>query len=559
MKRILNKHTALILAVVIILTPILTGCELLLEIFNPFSAEFSATELNFSLGDSKEITFDDFDYTGSTSNVSFTLSTSNDDVVVVNGHTLTAVGEGECKIYARFTNGENAQIDAFVSKVANQLTLMSRDRSKSVNDKSAVEVYAIVNDGRVSATRYDIEWEIDGEKITNYSGEVYVLPQTSESVTQSVKATVKNSLNSLTDTMIINRYQNSSASLDLTVTQGSLTQTVGSESQVVFSYDFTTTDTNAPIADWFVNDEKVQEDGNTFNFTPDGVGQYEVKVIVNDIEKTKTVKVGGAKIPQKVKVDYDTDYPNVKVSWEGSDAIGETFTISVDGNETVVNDNEFTFSANTYKLNTAHSIKVKSNGNGDFVTESVYSNTVSTPSLSSTELEYLNKKWYDGNYYITSDQEFYEIYDYFMLYRPQPSNGQTESEHKVYMAYSSAYSLSDLVDVAFDRPNYTGRYSLGYRKTGNIATLTFVFETISYPTTVGTPEQNKQFNGLDLHIANVENTPLAIDEWEKTAEVVTTDQLYKVVEHGYRPIPVAQSRAEEYYAYAQDFLSKIIS
>ena len=560
MKKLLNKHTALILVVVIFIMPILAGCEFLMDLFNPFSAQFSASSLNFTLGESKEITFDDFNYTGNTSSVSFTLSSSNDQVVAISGHQLSAVGEGSCRISASFSNGTSASVDAYVSKIANEITLMSRDRSKSVTDKSAVEVYAIVNDGKVSATRYDIEWEIDGEKIENYTGEVYVLAQTNTPVTQSVKATVKNSSsNQITDTIKINRYQNSSANLELTVAQGSLNQTAGSEGAVVFTYQFTNGNSYEPVVDWFVNDELVQSDQNSFSFTPNGVGQYEVSVVVNDVKKSKTVKVSGAKIPQNLKVDYDTYYPNVKVTWEGSGAENETYTVNVDGNETTVSKEEYTFSANSYRLNTAHTIKVKSNGNGDFVSASQYSNAYTTPTLASTAMEYLNKKWYAGNYYITSDNEFCEIYDYFMLYREQPTNGKTSAEHKVYMAYNSTYSLASLVDMAFDRPNYTGRYNLGYRQSGSIVTLTFEFETLSYPTTIGTPEQNKQFNGLDLHIANTTNTALPVDEWENTAEVATTDQLYKVVEHGYRPLPVAQSRAEEYYDYAKNLLSKIIS
>ena len=123
MKKFLNKHTALMLAVVIIFTTLLTGCQFLTDLFNPFSAEFKANSLNFTLGESKEITFDDFTYKGNSSSVSYAISTSNDEVIAISGHTLNAVGEGSRKITVSFSNGDSAKADAFVSKVANSLTL----------------------------------------------------------------------------------------------------------------------------------------------------------------------------------------------------------------------------------------------------------------------------------------------------------------------------------------------------------------------------------------------------------------------------------------------------
>ena len=56
----------------------------------------------------EEITFDDFTYKGNSSSVSYAISTSNDEVIAISGHTLNAVGEGSCKITVSFSNGDSA-------------------------------------------------------------------------------------------------------------------------------------------------------------------------------------------------------------------------------------------------------------------------------------------------------------------------------------------------------------------------------------------------------------------------------------------------------------------
>ena len=561
MKKTLYKHTVLIFAVVIATTSILSGCQFLqcLEsLFNPFSAQWRTNSINMFLGESKEVTFDDFSYTGNEKTVSFTLSSSNDDAVVANGHSLDAIGEGSATITARFSNGTYTKITAYVNKTAQNLTLMSRDRSKSTQDNSAIEVYAIINDGKISASKYDIEWEIDGEVI-NYDGEVFVLPSSSTPTSKRIKATVYNSANSMvSDEVIINRYAPTSSELEISVIEGNITQTSGNENEITFGYTYDLGQNTAPAIEWKINGETKLIDEQTFSFTPLGVGEYEVSVHINDTVASEKVMVIGAKVPHDITFDYDTNYPKAKVSWQGATASGETFTVNLDGVETTVDTNEFVFDASQYSLRSIHQIKVKSNGNGNSLIPSEYSAVKSTKSLTATEIEYLNKKWYDGNYYITSDDEFCEIYDYFMLYREQPVLQNTETVQKVYMAYSSSYSLKDLVQMAFDRPNYTGKYNLGYAQQGNIVTLEFEFQTVSTPAEIGKPETRKQYNGLDLHISNTGNYELPINEWTKTAMVETTDQLYKVVEHGYKPVPTANSRAEKYYDYAKNLLSKII-
>lgn len=547
------------MAVVIMICSTLCGCEFLENLLNPFSANFAQNSINMLLGEDCEITFDDFKYKGNKNSVSFSLSTSDDDIIAISGHTLNAVGEGSATITARFSNNTTAKVEAYVSKSAQKLTLMSRDRSKSVVDSSAIEVYAIVNDGKVSATRYDIEWEVDGQKIEDYTGEVYVLPATATPVTKTVTAKIKNTDNSfVSDTVKINRYSAVENSPTLTVNQGSLTQSATSMDKVVFGYNYDLGANTAPVVEWKVNGETVEVDTQTFEFTPAEVGEYDISATINDATANRKVTVAGAVVPQNIKIDYDTNYPQVTVSWDGAKASGETFTVSIDGNETQVGENSFTFSASAYPLTSSHAIKIKSNGNGGVISESAYSETVITPQVTPTAISYLNTKWYDGNYYITSDEEFCDIYDYFMLFREQPEQGATSAEYKVYMAYNSAYSLASLVQMAFDRPNYTGKYNLGYRQSGSIVTLTFEFITLSTPTTIGTPEQNKQYNGVNPHVSATGEATLPIDSWTKTAQVVTTDQLYKVIEHGYKPLPVENSRAENYYNYAKTLLSKII-
>lgn len=86
-----------------------------------------------------------------------------------------------------------------------------------------------------------------------------------------------------------------------------------------------------------------------------------------------------------------------------------------------------------------------------------------------------------GNYYISSDEEFYAIYDYFLLYREQPVSEATVASYDVYMGYENTYTTNRLSEIAFNRAGYTGSYEIEASRRGNVISLSFKFYTVSTP------------------------------------------------------------------------------
>ncbi|MFR6641915.1 MAG: hypothetical protein ACLUSP_11920, partial [Christensenellales bacterium] len=199
--------------------------------------------------------------------------------------------------------------------------------------------------------------------------------------------------------------------------------------------------------------------------------------------------------------------------------------------------------------------RVKSNGNGDYLAGSDYSETVSVEPIPAEAIGYLDKAWYGGNYYVTSDDEFCEIYDYFMLFRTQPNSGSTTGGGKIYFGYESKYLLERLCSIACNRANYTGSYATGYSREGNEVEINLTFNTISYPTvsTSGSEAKNLSLNGHIPHFGEsgwASDDVLPIDEISETAIVNTTDQLTALPKR-YPSVPESGSRAEKYYAIAK--------
>ncbi len=549
-------------------TSSLFGCEFLQSIFSPeYEFYFSNEEKVLTEGDRWIVTNEEFDFSTSKPRAfSFTLTSSNEQVISVNSRTVVAVGEGETTLTATDDKGKIARCTVTVNKEISSLRLYASERSRHENDIRATEIYVIINDGERSAKNYTVEWQINGDKL-NYTGEVYTLsPNYSAPKYREITATVTAKDGSkYTDSILVNRHGDCTEPVTLEKIDGITNQT--QKSAVKYKVNYFEDNTRLSVIDWMVNGEVVQEEGNEFTFTPDEIGKYEITARVDGRKATakeNIVTLSGSVVPQNIKVDCDTLYPSTLISWSETTE-NESFKVSVkSGNNEQIfdaNDDSLILTPEQFNAFSPCEIKVKSEGNGDWLAPSKYSEVQSFAPVDEDAKPYLEKEWFGGNYFVTSDDEFYAIYDYYMLFRDQPSDNQsTTSECKIYLGYEPSKSINRLAKSAFDKCSYTGTYDINTHQTGRYVTISFKFYTMSTPyqsnAVTGT-----NINGSLLHLSTSgrQNNTLFIDALndEKEVEVSTTDELYRVAEFGYKPVPKSGSRAQTYYDYARELLCQI--
>lgn len=574
MRKFIDKTKIIIVAALclVISASVFAGCG---TFFQPTDYEFGFNEPSKILyvGDVWRIKNDDFSVDQTTesfgiSDISVTQQSSSDEnqtkVVSVNGKTVTAVSAGTATVVATAANGKTAECTITVRDKLRSFSLEARERAVKVGEEATI--FAILNDTDVANS--GVHWNIGGTAPT-YSGGEYSLVGNSAGktyVTASYTATGK-TLTAETDVYF---YDATGSEFDVDGIDVTKTE---SSSGAVFALGGISEGTAA--IEWTINDIPATEftDKTALTVSPTEAGKYEIGVSVNGSALSCEPYVkSGARVPSGVTVDFDRNDRNILVSWDkaGEDEVftveyrvagGKWKSAQTVGNSVLLNRySDSSFSSFAIDLTKTTEYRVRSDGNGSYLEQSDFSTVVSVEPIKLEAISYINRKWYGGNYYITSDDEFCAIYDYFMLFREQPVNGSTSGGEEVYLGYESKYTLDRLCTIAFNRANYTGSYSTGYSKTGNILKITITFNTVSEPSvSTANKEKNTALNGFVPHLSKTGwgETDLPIESVSETAAVETTDQLYRVVEAGVKPVPKEGSRAEEYYALAKATVREI--
>lgn len=555
----------------------LTGCT---ELMIPTSCEgivsydyefgFNNPQITMFSGEKRVFSTDDFTVSGD--DTFFALKSvkaeEGTNVVSVSKTTVTAITAGKCVLTATAENGKTARCTVTVRDALGDLSIETNARAVNVG-KEAV-LYAVINGEET--TSGGVEWKIDGVKQSYDGGEFSFTSNEAKKVKAEISYAVKNK--KLTDEINVYFYD------------GPITATLNDGEEKLVLADVTE---GAAAIDWFINGEELlsNRDETELDYSSYSPGGYKVEAAVNGVKtEPKIVKISGARIPSSVEIDIDRNDKKVAASWDKADA-NETFEVSyrnggsewktatVETNEILIDRYDGT-GATILDVTKDIELKVKSNGNADYLTSSDYSQTVKSSGISAEAVPFLDNAWYGGNYYVTSDEEFCDIYDYFMLFRKQPKVEIVNGEYKtidethgggdVYLGYTSDYVLDRLCSVAFNRASYTGSYSTSYSSQGNVVKLGFTFKTASYPV-YSTHTQEAGYNGTSdpslygtlPHVSGTDYVgTLPIDEITATATVSTTDQLYRVAEQGFKPLPESGSRAEKYYALAKETVRSIV-
>ncbi len=559
-----------------------------------YTVAFSHPVITLVEGDTLTVTNESFTFTGTPpSNFDFSLSTSDTKIIGIDDEAKTVTGLQEGKATLTATEKSTSAKTSCTIKITRSpqsmtLTLEADTRSSTLTQNtSETNVYALVDNGKTSVTDYEFTWTVDGSTIP-FKGSVLTLAPPSAPKTKKLKATVTIGGKELTAETSVNWATPFTSPITLNKTSGFTVQTAGATVPVTYLLSYDKGSNTEPVIDWFVDGKLVARDSDTYSFTPQNLGDNTVTATVNGVEATASdnvVSVNGTKVPTNVTVDYDTLYPAVLVKFdEGRPnerfevksvcvANSESKTYEIAENICVIPSSDIDLFSSDYQFS------VRSLGDGKMMKPSEFSKVVEQKKLPQEAKNYIEKTWIDGNYYITSDEEFYKIYDYFMLYRSRPllyedkigakePSYDTNSEkytdtHKIYLGYTPSVSLSTLVGDAFNKANYTGSYDMSSTQSGKEVTLKCTYSTSSSPSKTHNKTTLKQeaLNGVVPHTSETgrESDTLPIDSVTKTAQVSTTDQLYRVAEMGYRPVITDEtSRASQYYSYARTLLKTII-
>ncbi len=390
------------------------------------------------------------------------------------------------------------------------------------------------------------------------------------------------------DTVTVNVYDEL-RDVSVTYDEGALNQEAGQYETVRFDLACELPEGNPnPIVRWFVNGEQ-QGTGTAFDFLPQSSGVYAVTVNINGKawgeSAIATVYVRGEIVPQNVRIEYDNCYPSVWIVWDTIPAAagyevritdvstGGVISDDLSTDNTSLRDKftSYGFDATAYLsgsrtlFNTRFSVKVRTLGDKNgILLDSDWSDEYVTELIPARAKSYLADTFYDGarNRYVTSYEEFYEWFEYAMLWRPV----SLSSGEKLYLDYSFVSAL-DEIERAMGQMSFTGSYS--YSGTSDVrnrkeCTFSVLFETDGAPSRKTTAHTGEAWNALRPHVnydlgkVRPNRYVFAIDT-KTPVTVETSDQLYYVTQLGYCPVPRAGSVAEKLYNYARRTLRYIIT
>lgn len=338
------------------------------------------------------------------------------------------------------------------------------------------------------------------------------------------------------------------------------------------------------IVVWYVNGKQTAM-GDNFDYLPAGAGKYEIEGVLNGQRMegcTVTVKVRGVIVPQNVWLDYDNCYPEVWVRWD-TIAVNAGYRVLLKDASTGLSfggdlstDNlavrgKFTPSgfdatavlaaAGKSIFETRFTVQVQTLAD-EVLEESPYSTAYTSDKVPAQAKSYLEKKFYDGarNYYVKSYEEFYEWFEYAMLWRPSSVSGSGE---KLYLDY--AFDKGEtVIERAMKEMHFTGNYQYSGTNKGKECTFRILFNTDGTPSKRTSGHTGGAWNALRPHVngdaskVRPADHAFAIDS-KTPVSVRTSDQLYYMAQLGYRPVPVAGSAADTLYAYARNVMRYIVS
>ncbi len=571
MRKISRRLISCLFIAVLCLAPLFSGCEALSgfidQLKSGYSVYFTDSAITLEKGEQrtfsyKDLKFEDLDGRVDPSDIEFSLSSSDSIIVGSAGKTITARSVGSTKVTLTTNEGYKAYLTVTVAANAHSAELVfPLGRILPLSSEYSVDAYLVLDDGKRSASDYKVNWSVDGKEVS-FAGNPLTLYKNGAGI-HEIKAFVYSDGKAISASAYAGYYSGEITAPFVKVNKNIIntgeTATFSLEKE---AYDMPASSLEEVYnyAEWYVGDVPVAE-GNAPEFTPSEAGIYEVyAVVAGKASAPVTLIVKGEAKAENVRASYDLSYPDLTVEWNGTAGASYTVEAKSDGATaiTLTTDKTSVVIPVSSEKNLTVSVKVKEDG---YFTAPEVAATTTVEALSESEKFYLNKKYCYGNYYISSETEFFDFFDYMMYFRKQPIGVKsTKWTERVYMAYDYG-DYDDLVGRAFEYSGITGSYNIGGTIDGNTATITIEFYTVDTPSVRSSYNQKYHYDALDALPVNFRtgtqiNYFAAADKGSIT--VSTTDQMYRVSERGYKPVPEKGTSAERVYAYAEKVLDSIV-
>ena len=568
-KKIFIRYARLLsVAVVLVLSAVvLSGCSLFSAFFGDDYVEFTRSRLAMTEGESFDLS-DIID-----SNVgSYRLSVSDGNIVSLNESTVTAKAVGTCTVTVQ-TNSDEDTLSIIVSeKQADSFAVdVNGELIQTVGELNTIE---FVPHATGSIEKNNISWSENDKpaKIGLYD-EPYEFTPSGVGIT-----VIKAVCGQFSVEYTVRAYY----AVDSEVSYSGKVEQSGEYEDIVFSVDIKSNAANPNDYIVWYCDGLVAFEGEqpsyTYSPTP---GRHTIAAEVNgravySIEVTAV----GAIVPQTPTVVYDNVYPHFYVEFDAAGKAAVEIT-SPDGEveEYCQTDSRYAmlFSDNGFdagniitvcsesNIRRSYSIRVKSLGDGDVITESEYSKPYSFVQLPNAAKPYIETQVLDGDLYVTSVEEYVEIAEYYIYFRKK-SGSKIKVSFDCYIAFNLDGKVTDMWNDAFPIAATSGSYSeISVTKSGDVVHTSFYVNTVNNPShdTVMNTNSVKQLHAVLPHINYDESKYrdpdhiYPIDRIERTTPVKYSDELYLAAENSTRPICASGSSAQAIYDAAREVLRKI--
>ncbi len=540
----------------------LNGC--FFELFG-YELGFVCDEIYASVGETVDLTQYLADTADEKNEVAF--SSADTEVGYVSGSKFIVLEKGIATVTAKYRKDTATVTVIAAYDGITSLSIFSYDeRAIRLSEAHEMEFLAIVNEGAQPGA--DIVWSVNGAASLITGKNFYFTPLEAGIYTVEAEAL----------------SYGISAEYSFVVFEEVPSFTSGYSGELLQRDGFSTVsfwaeDISAPsYVEWLVNGEVAAEQTlssgrSGFELCPDEPGIYEVLCRINGVQAEQSdavvITACGQMPINNLELDFDSAYPEVLIRWDSPEGEGD-FLVEIGGNEYSRASYPERFFKGAFdasgliKITQSQQIRVSYGGDGVFDPSSaVYSHSA----VKATALSYLENRYFNGNYYITDDEELFDLFAYAMTFRPNSYrttvSGKpcTQINLRMYMAYTSGFTPASLADKAWQRASQTGSYYLeasGSTAKNGIYQIKISFLTQNVPDNFAT-EGKRAYESLQIpHLGGdysdeypIDSRPLSFDP------ISTTEELYYVVNAGYRPNITEGSRAEALYARAKAVLSSI--
>lgn len=550
-----------VLFLCLLMTFSVSACSILEAITGSFLTHyfvyFNNSEYVLEKNDAYTFSSDDFRFeelpSGKTaSDIGFSISSDDLSVVTAGGKTITAVGTGKTRISAVTDDGYTAYAYVTVINPIEEISIVFPfGNFLPLDGYYSIDAYVSINGGSAPSSDIAIDWTVNGDKTEDFDSNPLTVYKPQNEQSYIITASVTSGGKVFSAESVAGYYETEAAKPIVYAESNEIN--LGEEQL------FTVSDGDE-YTQWFIDGSYVAY-GEDLSFKPDKPGYYSITASNKGVFSDPVIlRVDGSLEIKNLEVGYSDNYPMLTAKW---DSLGDGFCYEVvcesgsDKNTYVVSENTVNLTVNPQN---GAKVSVRSLGDGKFLA-STLKNTAKIKSVERAAEKYINEKWFGGDYFIENEYEFFEFFDYMMYFRTQPINGKsTKTEKKVYMAYDYG-DFQDLLGRAFDYSGITGSYSINGQVKNNVAVISIEFYTVNVPTKVSAYNSNSHYAPLDaivMHKSGTGGKTWFENATRGTASVSTTDQMFRVAEKGFVPVPEENSTAASVYAYAENVLKSII-